>query len=99
MAAIARSIKKLQALDLAGTHTSDHGLIQIEALNELRELNISDTNVTDKAAGLILKLRRLETLVAAKTALGDEFLSKVRPCQSWPSYTCKVRRYQVGALN
>lgn len=69
-----RRFGMLERLDLSGSTFNDHDVIQILPLLSLREIDFSDTPVTDKGVSVLQSMEGLETLHLDNTRVSDAIL-------------------------
>jgi hypothetical protein len=63
-------LRFLNALDLAGSHVTDAGLLPLRRLRGLQQLNLARTNVTTRGLFNLRGMRELEWLNLAGTSVG-----------------------------
>jgi Leucine-rich repeat (LRR) protein len=68
------SLKHLEVLDVSGTRIDDGGVAMLAGLCNLRELNLSFTDLTDEATEYLSAIPSLTRL----TIFGNSFSSKAK---------------------
>ncbi|WP_413432619.1 hypothetical protein [Crateriforma spongiae] len=71
------NLKEVRRLDLSGAEIDDEGVLSIAHL-PLRELWLQSTNITDRSAETISKIKTIDFLQLNSNQLSDEFLANLK---------------------
>jgi len=88
---IASIFPNIESLNLSNTRISDEGLFHITKLQGLFQIDIRETNVTERGIPELLKCPRLHVLVANSEVLTDDLRSSLRKASPYMHIESKMR--------